>query len=314
MSEIDVVRYGENYKEKWDKFVLTNSVNGCFLQSRIFLEYHKDRFVDHSLLFLRGGNIIAVCPACEITEDGNKKFYSHMGSTFGGIILGKEYYGITNAMGCVDALDEYLQNNGFKYALIKCQNEIFSSENCNIIDYMFYRKGYQNYDELSFAVDFAKVKDGDIVMNFKSKTRNLYRTSLKNNLEMKELHSKEEIADFYKILCKSLEKYETKPVHSLEELYELYFDRLPDKIRFYGIYQNGYQVYVHNSGWSSYSIPGWTDNGNNPYASGENLWNSINDTEGYFDLNITNDLATMYKDGCGIQVYNITLNYIVIVR
>ena len=87
-----------------------------------------------------------------------------------------------------------------------------------------------------------------------------------------------------------------------------------DKIRFYGIYQNGYQVYVHNSGWSSYSIPGWTDNGNNPYASGENLWNSINDTEGYFDLNITNDLATMYKDGCGIQVYNITLNYIVIVR
>ncbi len=87
-----------------------------------------------------------------------------------------------------------------------------------------------------------------------------------------------------------------------------------DKIRFYGIYQNDYQVYVHNSGWSSYSIPGWTDNGNNPYASGENLWNSINDTEGYFDLNITNDLATMYKDGCGIQVYNITLNYIVIVR
>ena len=87
-----------------------------------------------------------------------------------------------------------------------------------------------------------------------------------------------------------------------------------DKIRFYGIYQNNYQVYVHNSGWSSYSIPGWTDNGNNPYASGENLWNSINDTEGYFDLNITNDLATMYKDGCGIQVYNITLNYIVIVR
>ena len=87
-----------------------------------------------------------------------------------------------------------------------------------------------------------------------------------------------------------------------------------DKIRFYGIYQNDYQVCVHNSGWSSYSIPGWTDNGNNPYASGENLWNSINDTEGYFDLNITNDLATMYKDGCGIQVYKITLNYIVIVR
>lgn len=242
MSEIDVVRYSETYKEKWDKFVLTNSVNGSFLQSRAFLEYHKDRFLDHSLLFLRGGNIIAVCPACEINEDGKKSFYSHLGSTFGGIVLGKEYYGITNAMGCVEALDEYLKNNGFNFVLVKCQNEIFSTENCNVLDYMFYRNGYSNYDELSFAVDFSNLKDGDVVMNFKSKTRNLYRTSLKNNLELRDLSTKEEIDDFYKILCKSLEKYETKPVHSLDELYELYFDRLPSYIRFYGVYSEGKMI------------------------------------------------------------------------
>ena len=79
-------------------------------------------------------------------------------------------------------------------------------------------------------------------MNFKSKTRNLYRTSLKNNLELKSLTTKEEIADFYAILCKSLEKYETKPVHSLDELYELYFDRLSNVIRFYGVYSEGKMI------------------------------------------------------------------------
>lgn len=243
MSEIEVIRYNETYKEKWDKFVLTNSVNGSFLQSRLFLEYHKDRFVDHSLLFVRGGSqIIAVCPACEIMDGEKKCFYSHMGSTFGGIVLGKEYYGITNAMGCVEVLDEYLKANGFNYVLIKSQNEVFSSENCNLIDYMFYHAGYQAYDELSFVVDLRNIPNNDVVMNFKGKTRNLYRSSLKNNLELKQLSSKEEIADFYRILCKSLEKYETKPVHSLEELYELYFDRLPDKIRFYGVYSEGKMI------------------------------------------------------------------------
>lgn len=243
MSEIEVIRYSEQYRDKWEKFVLNNSTNGSFLMSRNFLDYHKDRFVDHSVLFIRGGsNIVGVCPAIEKVENGKKQFISHAGSTFGGIIVGKEYHNITNISGMVEALDEYLKNDGFSYALIKNPNEIFASENSNLIDYMFYHQGYQNYDELSFAVDFSKVPNDDIVMNFKSKTRNLYRTSLKNNLELKSLTTKEEIADFYAILCKSLEKYETKPVHSLDELYELYFDRLSNVIRFYGVYSEGKMI------------------------------------------------------------------------
>jgi len=237
MSEIEVIRYTEAYKEKWDKFVLANSVNGSFLQSRKFLDYHKDRFLDHSLLFIRGGSqIVGVCPAAEIMDEGKKCFYSHAGSTFGGIVVGKEYYNLTNVTAMVDAVDEYLKNNGFAYALFKSANQIFSTKNNNLIDYMFYRKGYSNYDELSFAIDLMNLPNGDVLANLNSKTRNLYKKSLENNLELKEVKTKEEIAKFYQILCKSLEKYETKPVHSLEELYELYFDRLPENIRFYLVY------------------------------------------------------------------------------
>ena len=237
MSEIEVIRYTEAYKEKWDKFVLTNSVNGSFLQSRKFLDYHKDRFLDHSLLFVRGGStIVGVCPAAEMMDNGKKCFYSHAGSTFGGIVVGKEYYNLTNVIGMVDAVDEYLKNNGFGYALFKSANQIFSIENNNLIDYMFYHNGYSNYDELSFAIDLASLPNGDVLANLTAKTRNLYKKSLENNLVLKEVKTKEEIAIFYQILCKSLEKYETKPVHSLEELYELYFDRLPENIRFYLVY------------------------------------------------------------------------------
>lgn len=237
MSEITIIRYEENLKAKWDKFVMNDSINGTFLQSRIFLEYHKNRFEDYSILFIRGGNtIVGVCPACLVTEDGNRKFISHMGSTFGGIVVGKDFYNITNVCEMVTALNSYLIENKFDYVLLKNTNEIFALENNNLVDYFLYNNGYDNYDELSFAINFKKINNQDIVLNFKSKTRNLFRSSLKNNLNLIQIKSQEEIKDFYNILCKSLKKYDTKPVHSLNELYELYFCRLPKFIRFYGVF------------------------------------------------------------------------------
>lgn len=253
MSEIEIVRYDQSYYDKWEKFVLSNSINGTFLQSRLFLEYHGTRFKDHSILFVRGGNtIVGVCPACEKEENGKKLFLSHIGSTFGGIIVGKDFYNITNVSEMVTVLNSYLINNGFNYSLLKSTNEIFSKENNNLIDYFLYKENYSSYDELSFAIDLSRINNDDVISNFKSKTRNLFRTSLKNNLEIKQIFSREEIVKFYGILCKSLEKYNTKPVHTLDELFDLYFNRLNNCIRFYGVFLNeemiaGAMVFIINN-------------------------------------------------------------------
>lgn len=252
MSEIEIIKYSDSYKEKWDKFVLTSSINGTFLQSRIFLEYHKDKFVDNSLLFVKAGTIMAVCPAILRIEKGEKQFISHLGSTFGGIIVGKDFYTISNVTEFVALLDKYLKENDFKYVLLKNTNEIFSLENNNLIDYMLYKANYECYDELSFAIDFSRYNVEDVSQIFKSKTRNLYKTSLKNDLAIKQIKEKKEIEQFYSILCKSLEKYNTKPVHTLEDLYDLYYNRLNDKIRFYGVYHentmiSGSMVFILNN-------------------------------------------------------------------
>lgn len=45
------VAYEEGYAATWDQFV-RESRNGTFLFQRPFMEYHKDRFEDASLLFL----------------------------------------------------------------------------------------------------------------------------------------------------------------------------------------------------------------------------------------------------------------------
>lgn len=252
MSIIEVVRYSDLFKDKWDKFIL-NSINGTFLQSRTFLDYHGERFVDHSLLFIRGGNtIVAICPACEKIENDEKAFISHAGSTFGGIVIGEEFYNITNCLEILKSFEEYLKTNGFSSVVLKSTNEIFSKRNNNLIDYVLYLNNYNQYNELSFAVDFSKINESDVVLNFKSKTRNLFRSSLKNGLVLKEISTKEEIEKFYEILCVSLKKYNTKPVHSLNELYDLYYNRCNKNIKFYGVYFDeeiiaGSMVFIINS-------------------------------------------------------------------
>ena len=46
-----IVRYSPEMKGVWDDFVET-SKNGTFLLKRDYMEYHADRFPDHSYLFL----------------------------------------------------------------------------------------------------------------------------------------------------------------------------------------------------------------------------------------------------------------------
>ncbi len=73
--------YRPEHKTCWDEFV-RSSKNGVFLFYRDYMEYHADRFDDHSLLFYQGDRLIALMPANRVDET----VVSHGGLTFGGII------------------------------------------------------------------------------------------------------------------------------------------------------------------------------------------------------------------------------------
>ena len=48
--QLNIVRYTAEQKTVWDSFVAT-SKNGTFLFMRDYMDYHADRFADHSLMF-----------------------------------------------------------------------------------------------------------------------------------------------------------------------------------------------------------------------------------------------------------------------
>ena len=80
-------------EEQWDKFILTRSMNGTFLQTRKFINYHpQDRFIDRSLCIRKGSELVAVVLACEIMDEGKRTFFAHKGTTFGGISICRNVY------------------------------------------------------------------------------------------------------------------------------------------------------------------------------------------------------------------------------
>lgn len=80
-----IIKYENKYKEEWNQFI-NISKNGTFLLNRDYMEYHSDRFPDHSYIFLdEKDKISALIPG---TVKG-EIFYTHRGLTYGGLILDK---------------------------------------------------------------------------------------------------------------------------------------------------------------------------------------------------------------------------------
>jgi len=83
IGNLIVEGYEARSKAVWDRFVAV-SKNGSFMFCRDYMDYHSDRFTDHSLMIYEGEQLVGVLP-------GNRKdehtVSSHDGLTFGGLAV-----------------------------------------------------------------------------------------------------------------------------------------------------------------------------------------------------------------------------------
>ena len=135
-GEVKLEEYTDIYAERWDRFVLKESINGTFLQTRKFLNYHpKDRFTDSSLVFLCGNNIVAVLPANYNLAE--RKIVSHQGSTYGGLILSKNSCKIQTLDMIFNELDSYFKARKVKKNLYRTNGKHLSKTK-NIINRLLF--------------------------------------------------------------------------------------------------------------------------------------------------------------------------------
>lgn len=80
--------FSQDKEKDWDEFVLFRSMNGSFLQTREFINYHKNgKFDDASVCVYKGSELVAVILACVEYEGSNKILFAHRGTTAGGGLL-----------------------------------------------------------------------------------------------------------------------------------------------------------------------------------------------------------------------------------
>ena len=223
---ISICRYTQNKQTEWDDFVKV-SKNGTFLFLRAYMDYHSDRFHDHSLMFYNEKNkLIAVLPANSnpSTLTSNlSTLHSHQGLTYGGFVLAPEIH-ISEVGELFRLTVSYLKENGFCewnykqipyiYHLIPSQEE----------DYWLWQ-----YNATLKACNMMTVIDFKSAVNdiSSSRKRTYYNKLMRQGYT---IAFDADIRDFWPILEDNLmERFSSHPVHSLSEI-ELLKLRFPDNI------------------------------------------------------------------------------------
>ena len=131
---------------EWDRFVMHESGNGTFLQTRNFLNYHPaGRFTDASLMvYNEHGGLGAVVPAALRLDGATRIFRSHPGSTFGGPVLRSTYNSAAKSIGILQAVEDYIATR-YDAADFRPTPDLFNGVENVALQYAFTYLGYTQH-------------------------------------------------------------------------------------------------------------------------------------------------------------------------
>ena len=222
MSMIEVQRYAPGRAAEWDAFVRA-SKNGTFLFQRGFMDYHSDRFRDHSLMIYDNNDLLALLPANQI--DG--ELVSHGGLTYGGVISNSRM-SAARMLGVFGAVKEYAAGEGLKALHYKAVPSIYHEQPADEDLYALFRCGAKLVRADASATIALPRR-----LAFSSGKKDGLRKARKARLEVRESRDWEACWD---LLMQVLsDRHDAKPVHSLEEI-RLLSGRFPENIRLFGAF------------------------------------------------------------------------------
>lgn len=226
----EILPYSPELDKRLDHFVECESVNGTFLQTRRFLNYHPaGRFNEASFALEKSGTIVAYFPGVAKEQT----FVSHAGTTFGGPIIAKSFYSGSRLLEILKEADQYLASR-FKNIRFKITPAIFAEESPDLLEYVLEHMGYTRHTELS---SYCTLHSGvDPLENCDKECRRIFKKSEIEGIRFGNLEKTEDFETFYHFLEISKSKHNVHPVHTLQELYDLKDNRIPDHIRFRGIW------------------------------------------------------------------------------
>ena len=219
-----VERFTGALRSAWDELV-RDSRNGTFLFLRDYMEYHQERFEDHSLLvFEAGDSPVALLPASrrgEILE-------SHGGLTYGGVVSDESMTAV-KMLEVFAALLEYLRQESFAVLRYRAVPHIYHRVPAEEDLYALTRNGAHVVHRTALSVI-----DSRHPVEAQSRRRRGARKARAAGLICRE---SDDLENYWSLLSTVLwETYGARPVHSLEEMV-LLRRRFPRNIRLFGCFQ-----------------------------------------------------------------------------
>jgi len=233
---LEVRRYTAEQQGEWNSFIAT-AKNGTFLFDRNYMDYHSDRFSDHSLMFYRDDSLYAVLPA----NEKEHTLYTHQGLTYGGLVMGTDATTV-HVIEIFKMMNSYLREHSIQrvvYKAIPWIYHIVPAEEPLYAMHLTCRYHLLERDASSTVVLSKQLK-------WKKDRRHGLRVARDNEVRV---DFSDDYTSFWSILIENLHvNHNVSPVHSLDEIL-LLNRRFPKNILFVGAWKDeellgGCVVYV----------------------------------------------------------------------
>lgn len=226
MKKYLVRQYESKDYQDWNAFI-GKAKNATFLFNRDFMEYHKERFDDFSLLIFDDKKLVAVLPANRV----GAIVHSHQGLSYGGLIY-------------CEQLSQTAVLAIFKEVMLFLNRLDIQIVNLKITPSIYHHKPAEELLYALFLVE-AKLIRRDVLSVIDLSNAGTYSKIRKRGIKKavsKDLMIKEEV-DFdgfwNEILIPNLKlRHNTIPVHSLAEISRLKL-LFPNNIRQFNVYDAG---------------------------------------------------------------------------
>ena len=219
-----VEQYSAGDKQEWDRFVGA-AKNATFLFARDYMDYHSDRFTDHSLMVFKDDELVAVLPA-NLKADGT--LVSHEGLTFGGLVVACPAT-LESVLACFHVVLRHLNQSGISKFIYKRIPGFYNTLPDDDVAYVL------------FMLD-AKLQRRDCSATISQANRLPFRRGHKYLIKKAAHHEVRMVQEtsfqpfWEQVLAPQLAtRYGARPVHTLEEI-TLLASRFPEQIKQFSAY------------------------------------------------------------------------------
>lgn len=217
---MEIYRYNQSLHQKaWDEFV-TTSKNGTFLFLRNYMDYHSDRFQDHSLLIYDKNKLIAILPA----NQQDAILISYGGLTYGSFVTSATMT-TPKMLDVFQHILDFLRQHGFTQFIYKTIPYIYHQIPAEEDRYALFM-----HNAKLFRRDVLSVINKEQRLPLQERRRRSVSKASKQGLK---IILTQDFTCYWQILTENLHaRHGTKPVHSLDEI-KLLHSRFPNNIKLF---------------------------------------------------------------------------------